>query len=69
MPDPLVLPCAAVRLDKLKLEPGEKGTGEATLLLLTLAPDQAEELNHYLDKDSARQLFNYLGVWLHQFGS
>ena len=66
MPDPLILPCAAVRLDKLKVEPCEKGPGEATLLLLTLHDGDGSVAAHYLDKDTTRQLFNYLGVWLHQ---
>ena len=57
---PLTVPCQQVPKDSLILE----HTGEHVHLRLHTNFDNAA---HVLDKDTAREVFNWLGVYLHQY--
>lgn len=63
MPEPITLPCAfKLAGDELTVRHGDDGPTPTIELEMVVGGRHG---THLLDKESARALFNWLGVWLH----
>lgn len=64
--DKRVIACANEPLDYVEIDDADLGNGYALIQTYSRSTSGSEGPAVMLDKEAARELFNWLGVWLHK---